>query len=72
MTDDSLPDADKTLEAKDATHDERDLAGEVHLLDNDLDADLLSTAGAARDALYDSDDQPAPPPDEPFGPQVKE
>ncbi len=52
MRDDSLPDADRTLEAPDATYDERDLAGEIHLLDHEPDANLLSTAGAARDALY--------------------
>ncbi len=72
MRDDSLPDADRTLEAPDATYDERDLAGEIHLLDHEPDANLLSTAGAARDALYDADREPRPPVEEPFGPQVDE
>jgi hypothetical protein len=56
MTDnDPLPDADETLEAEDATFDERELAGEVDVLDNAMDAGL-QTPGAAREAFKAAED----------------
>ena len=56
MTDnDPLPDADETLEAPDASFDERQLAGEIDILDNVVDAGL-QTPGAASDAFAATDD----------------
>ena len=60
MTDnDALPDADETLEAPDASFDERELAGDVTILDNVVDSGLY-TAGTASDAFAATeDDEPA-------------
>ena len=52
MTDDALPDAEKTIEDEDATFDEREIAAEVHLLDADPDVGLYDP-GAVADALRD-------------------
>ena len=51
MTDDALPDADLTLEAEDATYDEREIAAEVEILDSAPEATLYNP-GAVREALH--------------------